>query len=103
MGLIENNSSKIQLQINEMKQVRAKYNTKEEQYCTFCKDPLKPIPGTIFCLKYLHLCVLVKLTCLVMSISGFDIKLASKDEFDWFPFSVLWKNLYTIGIICLLH
>lgn len=45
MGLIENNSSKIQLQINEMKQVRAKYNTKEEQYCTFCKDPLKPIPG----------------------------------------------------------
>ena len=53
MGLIENNSSKIQLQINEMKQVRAKYNTKEEQYCTFCKDPLKPIPGTIFCLKYL--------------------------------------------------
>ncbi|XP_052505300.1 clathrin heavy chain linker domain-containing protein 1 [Budorcas taxicolor] len=45
MGLIENNSSKIQLQINEMKQVRAKYDTKEEQYCTFCKDPLKPIPG----------------------------------------------------------
>lgn len=57
----------------------------------------------IFCLKYLHLCVLVKLTCLVMSISGFDIKLASKDELDWFPFSVLWKNLYTIGITCLLH
>ncbi|XP_020770769.1 clathrin heavy chain linker domain-containing protein 1 isoform X3 [Odocoileus virginianus] len=45
MGLIENNSSKIQLQINEMKQVRAKYDTKEEQHCTCYKEPLKPIPG----------------------------------------------------------
>nr|XP_058934931.1 clathrin heavy chain linker domain-containing protein 1 isoform X3 [Kogia breviceps] len=44
MRLIENNSSKIQLQIDEMKQLRAEYDTKE-QYCTFCKDPSKPIPG----------------------------------------------------------
>ncbi|XP_036729857.1 clathrin heavy chain linker domain-containing protein 1 isoform X1 [Balaenoptera musculus] len=44
MRLIENNSSKIQLQIDEMKQLRAEYDTKE-QYCIFCKDPSKPIPG----------------------------------------------------------
>ncbi|XP_057598168.1 clathrin heavy chain linker domain-containing protein 1 isoform X2 [Hippopotamus amphibius kiboko] len=45
MRLIENNSSKIQLQIDEMKQLRAEYDTKEGQYYTFCKDPSKPIPG----------------------------------------------------------
>ncbi|TKC40355.1 hypothetical protein EI555_007912, partial [Monodon monoceros] len=44
MRLIENNSSKIQLQIDEMKQLRAEYDTKE-QYCIYCKDPSKPIPG----------------------------------------------------------
>lgn len=53
MRLIENNSSKIQLQIDEMKQLRAEYDTKE-QYCIYCKDPSKPIPGTVFCLKYLR-------------------------------------------------
>ena len=36
-----------------MKQVRANYDTKEEQHCTCYKEPLKPIPGTVFCLKYL--------------------------------------------------
>ncbi|XP_069397375.1 clathrin heavy chain linker domain-containing protein 1 isoform X3 [Delphinus delphis] len=43
MRLIENNSSKIQLQIDEMKQLRAEYDTKE-QCCIYCKDPSKPIP-----------------------------------------------------------
>ncbi|XP_067561146.1 clathrin heavy chain linker domain-containing protein 1 isoform X3 [Pseudorca crassidens] len=44
MRLIENNSSKIQLQIDEMKQLRAEYDTKE-QCCICCKEPSKPIPG----------------------------------------------------------
>lgn len=45
MKHIENNSSKIQLQIDEIKQLRAEYDAKEVQSCTFCKDPSKPIPG----------------------------------------------------------
>uniref|UniRef100_A0A8C3YIA4 Clathrin heavy chain linker domain-containing protein 1 n=1 Tax=Catagonus wagneri TaxID=51154 RepID=A0A8C3YIA4_9CETA len=45
MRHIENNSSKIQLQIDEIKQLRAEYDTKDVQYCTFCRDPSKPIPG----------------------------------------------------------
>ena len=73
MGLIENNSSKIQLQINEMKQVRAKYDTKEEQYCTFCKDPLKPIPGTEFCLKYLWDIPIVSLACGIFPDQGSNL------------------------------
>ncbi|XP_020943194.1 clathrin heavy chain linker domain-containing protein 1 isoform X6 [Sus scrofa] len=44
MKHIENNSSKIQLQIDEIKQLRAEYDAKEVQSCTFCKDPSKPIP-----------------------------------------------------------
>ncbi|XP_029792087.1 clathrin heavy chain linker domain-containing protein 1 [Suricata suricatta] len=44
MRVIENNSSKIQLQIDQMKQLRAEYDT-EEVKCTFSKDPSKPIPG----------------------------------------------------------
>ena len=54
MKHIENNSSKIQLQIDEIKQLRAEYDAKEVQSCTFCKDPSKPIPGTVFYLKYLR-------------------------------------------------
>nr|XP_035128444.2 clathrin heavy chain linker domain-containing protein 1 isoform X2 [Callithrix jacchus]XP_035128445.2 clathrin heavy chain linker domain-containing protein 1 isoform X2 [Callithrix jacchus] len=45
MRIIENNSSKIQSQIHEIKQHRAEYDTKEAKYCTFSKDPSKPIPG----------------------------------------------------------
>lgn len=51
MNVIENDSSKIQLQIDKMKQLRAEYDTKEVKYHTFSKDPSKPIPGTVFCLK----------------------------------------------------
>ncbi|XP_019575145.2 clathrin heavy chain linker domain-containing protein 1 isoform X1 [Rhinolophus sinicus] len=43
--VFENESSKIQLQIEKMKQLRAEYDTKEVKYCTFSKDPSKPIPG----------------------------------------------------------
>ncbi|XP_032981279.1 clathrin heavy chain linker domain-containing protein 1 isoform X1 [Rhinolophus ferrumequinum] len=43
--VFENDSSKIQLQIEKMKQLRAEYDTKEVKYCTFSKDPSKPIPG----------------------------------------------------------
>ncbi|XP_014698485.2 clathrin heavy chain linker domain-containing protein 1 isoform X1 [Equus asinus] len=45
MRVIENNSSKIQLQIDKMKQLRAEYDMNEVKYCTFSKDPSKPIPG----------------------------------------------------------
>ncbi|XP_077628501.1 clathrin heavy chain linker domain-containing protein 1 isoform X2 [Crocuta crocuta] len=45
MRVIENNSSKIQLQIDQMKQLRAEYDRKEVKYHTFSKDPSKPIPG----------------------------------------------------------
>ncbi|XP_027476802.1 clathrin heavy chain linker domain-containing protein 1 isoform X3 [Zalophus californianus] len=45
MRVIENNSSKIQLQIDKMKQLRAEYDAKEVRYHTFSKDPSKPIPG----------------------------------------------------------
>ncbi|KAK2508363.1 hypothetical protein MC885_016109 [Smutsia gigantea] len=45
MRVIENNSSKIQLQIDKMKQLRAEHDMKEVKYCTFSKDPSKPIPG----------------------------------------------------------
>ncbi|XP_045405574.1 clathrin heavy chain linker domain-containing protein 1 isoform X2 [Lemur catta] len=44
MRIIENNSSKIQSQIDKVKQLRAEYDTKEVKY-TFSKDPSKPIPG----------------------------------------------------------
>lgn len=54
MRIIENNSSKIQSQIDQIKQSRAAYDTKEVKYCTFSKDPSKPIPGIVFCLKYLR-------------------------------------------------
>lgn len=45
MRVIENNSSKIQSQIDKMKQLRAECDTKEVKYCTSSKDPSKPIPG----------------------------------------------------------
>uniref|UniRef100_G3THR1 Clathrin heavy chain linker domain-containing protein 1 n=1 Tax=Loxodonta africana TaxID=9785 RepID=G3THR1_LOXAF len=45
MRVVENNSSRIQMQIEEMKQLRAEYEKKEVKYCTFSKDPSKPIPG----------------------------------------------------------
>ncbi|XP_006159098.1 clathrin heavy chain linker domain-containing protein 1 isoform X3 [Tupaia chinensis] len=45
MRSIENNSLKIQSQIDQMKQLRAEYDTKEVKYCTFSNDPSKPIPG----------------------------------------------------------
>ncbi|XP_021572828.1 clathrin heavy chain linker domain-containing protein 1 isoform X2 [Carlito syrichta] len=45
MKTIENNSSKIQSQIDQMKHLRAEYDTKEVKYCTSSKDPSKPIPG----------------------------------------------------------
>lgn len=48
MRVIENNSSKIQLQIDKMKQLRAEYEAKELRYHTFSKDPSKPIPGMYF-------------------------------------------------------
>lgn len=37
-----------------MKQLRAEYDMNEVKYCTFSKDPSKPIPGTVFCLKCLR-------------------------------------------------
>ncbi|KAM8785819.1 clathrin heavy chain linker domain-containing protein 1 [Rhynchonycteris naso] len=45
MRVIESNSSKIQLQIDKMKQLRAEYGIKEVKSFTFCKNPSKPIPG----------------------------------------------------------
>ncbi|XP_058134562.1 clathrin heavy chain linker domain-containing protein 1 isoform X3 [Dasypus novemcinctus] len=45
MRVIENNSMKIQMQIDKMKQLRVEYDTEEVKYCTFSKDPSKPIPG----------------------------------------------------------
>lgn len=36
-----------------MKQLRAEYDAKEVRYHTFSKDPSKPIPGIVFCLKCL--------------------------------------------------
>nr|XP_004029309.4 clathrin heavy chain linker domain-containing protein 1 isoform X1 [Gorilla gorilla gorilla]XP_018876602.3 clathrin heavy chain linker domain-containing protein 1 isoform X1 [Gorilla gorilla gorilla]XP_018876603.3 clathrin heavy chain linker domain-containing protein 1 isoform X1 [Gorilla gorilla gorilla]XP_055233905.1 clathrin heavy chain linker domain-containing protein 1 isoform X1 [Gorilla gorilla gorilla] len=45
MRIIESNSSKIQSQIDQIKQCRAEYDTKEVKYCTLSKDPSKPIPG----------------------------------------------------------
>ncbi|XP_030683838.1 clathrin heavy chain linker domain-containing protein 1 isoform X5 [Nomascus leucogenys] len=45
MKIIESNSLKIQSQIDQIKQCRAEYDTKEVKYCTFSKDPSKPIPG----------------------------------------------------------
>ncbi|XP_047378471.1 clathrin heavy chain linker domain-containing protein 1 isoform X2 [Sciurus carolinensis] len=43
--IIENNSLKIQLQIDQMRQLKAEYDTKEAKYYIFSKDPSKPIPG----------------------------------------------------------
>lgn len=54
MKVIENNSSNIQLQIDKIKQLRAEYDVKEVKHFPFSKDPSKPIPGTIFCVKYLR-------------------------------------------------
>ncbi|XP_004029309.5 clathrin heavy chain linker domain-containing protein 1 [Gorilla gorilla gorilla] len=45
MRIIESNSSKIQSQIDQIKQCRAEYDTKEVKYCTLSQDPSKPIPG----------------------------------------------------------
>ncbi|XP_073905844.1 clathrin heavy chain linker domain-containing protein 1 isoform X3 [Castor canadensis] len=45
MKIVENNSLMIQLQIDQMKQLRAEYDKKEVKYCTFSKDPSQPIPG----------------------------------------------------------
>ncbi|XP_037662767.1 clathrin heavy chain linker domain-containing protein 1 isoform X2 [Choloepus didactylus] len=45
MRAIENNSTKTQVQIDKMKQLRAEYDTKEVKYCSFSKDPSTPIPG----------------------------------------------------------
>ena len=53
MRVIEHNSSKIQLQINKIKQLRAERDIKEVKHFPFSKDPSKPIPGTVFCVKYL--------------------------------------------------
>ncbi|XP_023572350.1 clathrin heavy chain linker domain-containing protein 1 isoform X2 [Octodon degus] len=43
--IIKNNSSKIQLEIDKMKQLRAEYDATEVKYCTFTRNPSKPIPG----------------------------------------------------------
>ncbi|XP_066123247.1 clathrin heavy chain linker domain-containing protein 1 [Saccopteryx bilineata] len=48
MRVIESNSSKIQLQIDKVKQLRAEYDIKEVKPFTFCKNPSKPIPGMTF-------------------------------------------------------
>ncbi|XP_051698840.2 clathrin heavy chain linker domain-containing protein 1 isoform X2 [Oryctolagus cuniculus] len=45
MRIIENNSSKIQLEIDQIKQLREEYYSKETPYCTFSKDPSTRIPG----------------------------------------------------------
>ncbi|KAM6221538.1 clathrin heavy chain linker domain-containing protein 1 isoform 1-T1 [Rhynchocyon petersi] len=45
MRIIKNNSSTIQMQIEKTKRLRAEYDPKEVKYCTFSKDPSKPIPG----------------------------------------------------------
>ena len=37
-----------------MRQLKAEYDTKEAKYYTFSKDPSKPIPGNVFCLKCLR-------------------------------------------------
>ncbi|XP_063085490.1 clathrin heavy chain linker domain-containing protein 1 [Cavia porcellus] len=43
--IIKNNSLKIQLQIDQVKHLRADYDAKEVKYCTFTRDASKPIPG----------------------------------------------------------
>ncbi|XP_045684042.1 clathrin heavy chain linker domain-containing protein 1 isoform X1 [Phyllostomus hastatus] len=45
MRVIEHNSSKIQMQIDEIKQLRAERDMKEIKHFSFCKNPSKPIPG----------------------------------------------------------
>ncbi|XP_055096587.1 clathrin heavy chain linker domain-containing protein 1 isoform X5 [Symphalangus syndactylus] len=47
LKIIESNSLKIQSQIDQIKQCRAEYDTKEVKYCTFSKDPSKPIPDLV--------------------------------------------------------
>ncbi|XP_053445877.1 clathrin heavy chain linker domain-containing protein 1 isoform X2 [Nycticebus coucang] len=44
MRIIENNSSKIQSQIDKVKELRAEYDTSKIKY-TLSRDPSKPIPG----------------------------------------------------------
>ncbi|XP_036056866.1 clathrin heavy chain linker domain-containing protein 1 isoform X2 [Onychomys torridus] len=43
--IIENNSTVIQLQIDEMKQLRAKYDKKEVKLCASTRQLWRPIPG----------------------------------------------------------
>ncbi|XP_045150030.1 clathrin heavy chain linker domain-containing protein 1 [Echinops telfairi] len=43
--VIENNSSRIQMQIETMKQLRAEYEKKDRDDCSFSKGPSNPIPG----------------------------------------------------------
>ncbi|XP_012873449.1 PREDICTED: clathrin heavy chain linker domain-containing protein 1 isoform X1 [Dipodomys ordii] len=45
MKVIEKNSLMIQLQIDEIKALRAEYEKKKVKYCSFSKDPSKMIPG----------------------------------------------------------
>ncbi|XP_029414516.1 clathrin heavy chain linker domain-containing protein 1 isoform X1 [Nannospalax galili] len=43
--IIENNSTMIQLQIEQMKQLRSEYDRKEVKYCASSRHLSKPIPG----------------------------------------------------------
>ncbi|XP_049640742.1 clathrin heavy chain linker domain-containing protein 1 isoform X2 [Suncus etruscus] len=45
LRVIENNSSKIQSEIEKIKQLRAEYDIKEIKYESYCKNPSQPIPG----------------------------------------------------------
>ncbi|XP_054979085.1 clathrin heavy chain linker domain-containing protein 1 isoform X2 [Sorex araneus] len=45
LRVIENNSSKIQLEIDKIKQCRAEYDTEGIKCQVPCKNPSKPIPG----------------------------------------------------------
>ncbi|XP_051020853.1 clathrin heavy chain linker domain-containing protein 1 [Acomys russatus] len=45
MRIIENNSTVIQLQIDQMKQLRAEYDKKEVKFCASTRQLWKPIPG----------------------------------------------------------
>ncbi|XP_048208871.1 clathrin heavy chain linker domain-containing protein 1 isoform X2 [Perognathus longimembris pacificus] len=43
--MIENNSLMIQVEIDQIKELRAEYEKKVVKYCSFSKDPSKMIPG----------------------------------------------------------
>lgn len=52
MRIIENNSTAIQLQIDQMKQLRMEYDKKEVKLCAPSRQLWKPIPGAVSCVQF---------------------------------------------------